>query len=106
MSDSKQNPTNAALDGASAITRERIDQIEKHGFTLEHDERIGAIKLAVAAQAVLNCESDEWPDELDEAVFHHIMTKTLEQQWAIAGAFLAAAIDARTKARATTRATH
>jgi len=81
------------MKGHELITRERVDQMEKHGFTVERDLSIGSITLMIAAQAILNWEADEWPDAFDMDVFLHILRKPQPQQWAIAGAFLAAAID-------------
>lgn len=81
------------LSGAEEIARERIEQVAKHGYTLDHDKQYVHNQLIDAALAIINEDSNYWPDSWPEAIFDKIMNKPRREQYAIAGAFIAAEID-------------
>ncbi len=81
--------------GIKMIAQERIEQIYKHGYTLETDRKyITRDILKNAAIAILTQNKSLWLiQHLDEETFDKIMKKEITEQIACAGAFLAAEID-------------
>lgn len=83
--------TNQGLDwksGIDLITKERSEQIEKHGFDTEHDKQHSYMQLVDAAKAYMYRDRYSWPftDRFKS-------DGSDEKNFAKAGAFLAAAID-------------
>lgn len=93
------------MTGAELITKERIEQIQKHGFGPTRDDQYTRFELQLAAKAILNNEQDEWPDGFDPQVFQHIMRKPMLDQVVIAAALLAAEVDRLQRAHAQRMAT-
>ncbi len=90
-------------DGVTQIILERIEQLVKHGRTIELDFKINKnFELAYAAQLLI-----KWPGVMpkgifeklappkgwDEKIFLHMMQKPYKDRLVIAGALLAAEID-------------
>ena len=79
--------------GIQLIAEERQEQIEKHGFDVQHDRRYNHNQLPNAAVYLLTDDdsyyppfwSDEWKDKFDK--------KTYLQKLIVAGALIAAEID-------------
>ena len=81
------------MTGLDAIAKERREQIEKHGYTEQHDaEHIGG-ELESAAAAVLTEDIELWPKRWGRERFLQITEKSTRDRLAVTGAFLAAEID-------------
>jgi len=87
--------TNKPLSGLGMIVNERAEQIFKHGFTIETDSKYSERSVFTrAAIAIIHQAKREWPEhDIPIGIYYKIMTKTRIQQYACAGAFLAACID-------------
>ena len=87
------------MTGIELIAQERVEQIEKHGWDLQHDEDYGQGELLMAAQFCLNVNNDMlWPwhdgtDGIGTYFFNKILAKTPTERIIIAGAFCAAELD-------------
>lgn len=80
--------------GIELIAEERQEQIEKHGWTLEHDMQVNSDgELLQAALAILNTDHSSWPSSWEFSVYIHIANKLIIERWAIACALIAAEID-------------
>jgi hypothetical protein len=80
--------------GIEFIAQERQEQIEKHGWTLDHDTLVNNDgELFQAALAILNIDYSSWPSSWDFSVYIHIANKPVVEKWAIACALIAAEID-------------
>jgi hypothetical protein len=86
--------------GIELITEERQEQIEKHGYTKDHDKRYVKKELVQAAEYCLSLtglwnKSVFWPPDWDNSIAIRIAGKSIIEQLAIAGAFLMAENDRR-----------
>lgn len=83
--------------GVELIAIERQEQIEKHGWNLNHDADYGNGELIAAAQFCLNVENyNLWPwhdSGVGTYFYNKIINKPYEQRVIIAGAFCAAELD-------------
>lgn len=79
--------------GVEQIKKERISQIEKHGFTVDHDKHHKNNQLIRAAKFCLNNIDFDWPSDWDSKYAKKISGKKYVEQLAIAGALIAAEID-------------
>lgn len=82
--------------GIELIAKERQEQIEKHGYTVEHDVDVnGDITLIQVAIYCLDPTHEflRYPKHWDEKYKHILRQKPRVERFAIAGAFIAAAID-------------
>lgn len=84
------------MTGVELIARERQEQIEKHGWTAEHDDAHGSGELAEAASVILRSSWDSWPFEAHWA--DKIASKPYVERLTIAGALIAAEIDREMRA--------
>lgn len=89
------------MTGIELIAKERQEQIEKHGRTVEKDvqynedgQLIDAILLLILS---LNSDNHvalkEPPKHWDEPIWHHMLQKTEHDKLILMGAFAAAEID-------------
>jgi len=81
------------MDALALIAKERKEQIEKHGHTIEKDRDYPRGTLEQAAKAILSEDENEWPEDWGIEVFDHILDKPHHLKLAIAAAMLAAEID-------------
>jgi hypothetical protein len=83
------------MTGIELIATERQEQIDKHGWSLEHDAKFYEHQeLLVAAQFCLaQPDSELWPAGWDEHFKQKIKQKDRIGQLKVAGAFIAAEID-------------
>ena len=79
--------------GAELIAEERLEQIEKHGWDIEHDSCYENEELLQAAVFCICDELEEWPDGWSEYFEDKILAKDRIGQLTVAGAFIAAEID-------------
>lgn len=80
--------------GIELIAAERQEQIEKHGYDLNHDldfEMDG--KLIMAAQAAILGNDAAFPASWEIIMVQKICDKPLKERLIIAGALIAAEID-------------
>jgi hypothetical protein len=85
------------LTGLEMIVKERIEMIEKHGFTVQYDvdeNSMGELLEAIPVYLdnIYPCY-EEWPWRGDKEFFNKIHKKKWIERLAIAGALLAAEID-------------
>jgi hypothetical protein len=80
--------------GIDLIAKERKEQIEKHGRTIEKDvtENDNG-QLKYGAVALLNSIEEDFPSEWDSELCKKMMAKTELEKVIIAGALIAAEID-------------
>lgn len=86
--------------GIELIAQERQEQIEKHGRTVERDDRENSNQeLALGAEMLLAAEHEEgidpasYPDGWDPDICAHMLSKPYKERLIIAGALIAAEID-------------
>lgn len=80
--------------GTEEIKRERIEQIEKHGFSTYLDSRNYAYdELLQASFYCMYPDMFPWPDTMDVDYADRIKKKGIIERLSIAGAFIAAEID-------------
>lgn len=79
------------LTGIEEIAQERAEQVEKHGYSLDHDKMYVDGQLAFAASAIIEYNVDLWP--WSPTLFPHMMVMDRIKQLRIAGAFIAAEMD-------------
>lgn len=92
--------------GIELITEERLEQIQKHGFTLENDQEHNASELVEAALSclfydrllinrfgVMSHPGYWWPTQFNEEIYSKIEAKDRIGQLKVAGALIAAEID-------------
>lgn len=85
------------LTGIQLIAKERQEQIEKHGFDVEHDEYyshgelVDAFNFCIAqARKDYSAKERSWPEHWDEHFKQKIIKKSKIGQLTVAGAFLKA----------------
>ncbi len=86
------------MTGIELIQKERQEQIEKHGFTPDHDVmHYQRPALLCAAEGIIAGEGrgnfGEFPKIWSDNLCHKILAKPLIERLAIAGALIAAEID-------------
>lgn len=91
------------LTGIELIAKERLEQIHKHGWSLEHDkyykngQLIDAARFCVEQarikQGLKDKEEHEWPSGWDQYFEDKIRGKSIVDQYAVAGAFYMAEND-------------
>ena len=88
-------PEDTKLDGIQLIAKERQSQLHDHGRTIQEDTEWTEGTLEKATQAILDGDKEMWPwrDEESLQIYRHIVRKTYPERLAVAGAFIAAAID-------------
>ena len=93
--DKTPKPSNAmyCTNGVLAIARERVEQLEKHGYDFAHDDQYTAGELEDAAKALLNEDYEQWPKGWPTHEFLRMSEKGTRERLAVIGAFLAAEID-------------
>lgn len=86
--------------GIDLIAEERLEQIEKHGRTVERDDKENyAEQLATGAEMLLAMSHEEgidpltFPDGWDHDICQHMLGKPYKERLIIAGALIAAEID-------------
>jgi hypothetical protein len=94
------------LTGVELIAKERQEQIEKHGQTIERDLRDNENQqLAIGAQMLLAAEweegidSESYPYGWNKEICHHMLSKPYKERLIIAGALIAAEIDRLQKSK-------
>lgn len=85
--------SNRKISGAIDILIERAEQLDKHGFTIEHDAKHMHGELKLAAMYCVFLDIDLWPHNWSSYLAGKISAKPEEERLAIAGALLAAHID-------------
>jgi len=87
------------MTGIELIAKERQEQIEKHGRTLESDQRQnGSYQLSIAATKILSYPADVHnhnipPVGWDVDIYKKMASKSYKERLIIAGALIAAEID-------------
>lgn len=86
------------MTGIEHIAKERQEQIEKHGRTVEQDVELNDEQQLKDASMILLLQSEEWdedeiPKGWDYKIWKHIIGKSEIERLTIAGAFIAAEID-------------
>jgi|GEM_PF-1843262 len=87
--------------GVELIAYERLEQIEKHGRTIEHDQNNRAAQLISAAVHLIGRHTvfdfdnteDFVPIDWDEAIYQKMQGKSYKERLIISGALIAAEID-------------
>lgn len=79
--------------GAVLIAEERLEQIEKHGWSLENDSCYINKELTKAAVFCICQELGDWPEGWNQYFKDKILQKNRIDQLKVAGAFIAAEID-------------
>ena len=91
------------MDAITRIALERKEQVEKHGFTAQHDDLFDGAQLEDAARAVLNEDPDQWPKGMNSELFFRASEKPTRERLVVAAALLVAEIDRIDRALARTR---
>lgn len=82
------------MNGIEEIIVERINQLDKHGYSVEGDAKHNDEELLNVASSLINRNNARWPSTWDMEIFHRWMRKESRiAQLAKAGAFIAAEID-------------
>lgn len=82
------------MNGIQHIEKERTEQLEKHGFDLKHDAEVNSPSTLIdAAMFTLTFNQQFYPQHWGEWFLNNLQGKDDVEKTAIAGAFLAAAID-------------
>lgn len=88
-------PFNAKSEGADLITKERISQIEKHGYDAHHDFNFNRDdNLVLAVIGILEDSVDSYfKSDWDYSHWQKIKSKSQIEQLTVCGALIAAEID-------------
>lgn len=79
--------------GHMLIGEERMEQLTKHGFTLDTDREYNQGELIAAMRFCLTLKDEVWPAGFSETIRENIKTKNKIQRLTIAGALIAAEMD-------------
>jgi len=83
-------------EGTEMIAKERFEQLKKHKFTIEHDQKkLKQGDLMRLADYIIFANEDRLPKNFDPTFIKQIFMKSREEQLAVAGACIAAEIDYR-----------
>lgn len=77
----------------SLIAVERHEQVNKHGYSAEHDDQLTNDELTEAAVAILTEDPEHWPAKLPQSIFWNASEKGEAERRVVAAALLAADID-------------
>lgn len=77
------------------IAKERDEQIEKHGYTIEDDKKHNqnGVLLDAAVATIRGHFLDDFPKHWNRNITRQIINKPLEERLIIAGAFILAELD-------------
>jgi len=81
------------MNGIEKIIVERINQLDKHGYTVESDLKYVDGQLNSIASALITGNPLHWPRDWDFELYKKWIEEPRQNQLAIAGAFVAAEID-------------
>lgn len=88
------------MTGIELVTKERQEQIEKHGYDKYHDDEVndteghdGLYPLATAAIAVVKGDDGEMPAGWDQAIANKMCSKPYMKRLIIGAALFIAEID-------------
>lgn len=81
------------MTGVEMITKEREEQIKKHGYTLKHDKMYDKEELLGAAISLIQQSETYWPGDWNTEFLDGFLAKGRKEQLAIAAALVAAEID-------------
>lgn len=81
------------MTGVELIAKERKEQIEKHGWSSEHDDQHKEDELIDVVTYILTWDRDYWPDDWEEDQLNKLAGKSYKEQLVVAGALIAAEID-------------
>lgn len=81
------------MTGIELITKEREEQLQKHGWTPQHDDQHYDGSLVHAAISAMLLDGDFFPENWDLKYFNKFESKTLIDRMKVAGALIAAEID-------------
>lgn len=85
------------MTGVELITKEREEQLEKHGWSEEHDDAHKEEQLTGVALYALTWDEGFWPEDWDDDQMIKIAAKTDKERLIVAGALIAAEIDRLTR---------
>lgn len=81
------------LVGIEAVTKERVEQVVKHGYTIERDNLNNVPSdLQNAAVYALTLDDEFYPDHWEDWMKDRLKEKGIQERRAIAGAWCAGAI--------------
>jgi hypothetical protein len=89
-----------STEGIALIQRERLDQLNKHGFTEAHDDALDGGELEAAAMSILSEDRQLWPSKLNEGLFMRATEKNTVGRLTVAAALIAAEVDRILRAQA------
>jgi hypothetical protein len=83
------------MTGIELIAKERQEQIEKHGHTLENDDKLVNGELLKFARYLISSDGEYFPpiNRWHKDFVYQMFLKPRIEQLQIAGAFIAAEID-------------
>jgi len=84
---------NPVLTGIEEIAKERKEQIQKHGFSIDHDVNYYTEGQLVDAAVGLLTDNSNAPDNWNVAQYNKMIGKSGIEKLIIAGALIAAEID-------------
>lgn len=84
-------PKKVLSEGAEMVSKEREEQIKKHGYTIKHDIKYNDCQFLDAVISIINQDISRFPFEI--SLFERTIGKSQEERLAIAGAFICAEID-------------
>lgn len=81
------------MNGIELITKEREEQLKKHGFSKDHDSEHTGAELVLAALYVLTDQDEFFPTNWNQSFKEKLSNKNPIDALKVAGALLAAEID-------------
>ena len=75
------------------VAQERKEQIEKHGFTPEKDDKLDSGEMLRLANYIISADSDYKPEHWDNEYFMKVFSKPRIEQLSIAGAMVIAEME-------------
>jgi len=88
------------MNGIELITKERQEQLEKHGISVKNDAQFNSIMqfngiyvIPIAVIGILDDSFQHAPAHWDKKMLDKIRKKSYKERLIIAGAFIAAEID-------------
>lgn len=83
--------------GANAIFQERMEQIQKHGYTLDSDKINSNEELLKVAIMLLTGDLSFYPQWKGIELCEKLLSKSMKERYTVAGALIAAHIDLMTE---------